>query len=191
MKSTYENFQFHIVDNRDFTEIMKEHESKFYEEVHGLNFAKIFTEDEKVALRKLNKEYSDNLTLCIKITNNEGAFVGWCYGDQYDRLTFTMHSSFIHPDFRRKGIYAYLLDFVIEWSQQKGFVKVISNHSTTNNAIIIPKLKKGFVIAGLNMDDRFGMTVNLSYYINKNLETANKYRANSKLENSKVLESFD
>ena len=191
MKNTYKDFRFLIVDDNEFTKVMKEHESKFYEEVSGLNFTNVFSDDEKKALRTLNKEYSDNTTLCVKVTDSNGAFVGWCYGDQYDRLTFTMHSSFILPDYRRKGIYSALVEFTLEWAQQKGFVKVVSNHVTTNNSVIIPKLKQGFVISGLNMDERFGMIVNLSYFINTNLKAVNKYRVSSKIEDKKVLGFFD
>ena len=36
----------------------------------------------------------------------------------------------------------------------------------TNNAVIIPKLKAGFVISGFEVSDRFGTLVQLSYYFN-------------------------
>ena len=129
-----------IVSESDFTELMKEHEHKFYEEVSGLNIPILISEPEREKLIKLNKNYSDNLTLCLKITNKSNNFIGWFYGDQLDRLTFTMHSSFIAPEHRQKGFYSQTLDFVINWAQEKGFVKINSNHSTTNNPIIISKL---------------------------------------------------
>lgn len=191
MNTSYKGYHFQIISNKDFSKLMKQHESKFYDEIVGLNYSKIISNVEKEALHDLNKKYSNNITLCIKITDIDDSFVGWCYGDQHDQFTFTMHSSFVHPDFRRQGIYSAVLDFVIEWSKQKGFLKVNSNHSTTNNSIIIPKLKKGFVIVGLSLDDRFGMMVNLSYFLNKKLKDLNLFRVNSKMINNKVLDYFD
>jgi hypothetical protein len=48
--------------------------------------------------------------------------------------------------------------------RNKGFQIVTSRHTATNNAVIIPKLKAGFVIIGLELDDRFGTLVKLAYY---------------------------
>lgn len=47
-----------------------------------------------------------------------------------------------------------------------GFQVVVSRHNLTNNAVIIPKLKAGFVISGFEVDDRFGTLVKLSYFFN-------------------------
>jgi GNAT superfamily N-acetyltransferase len=179
-----------IVSESDFTELMKEHEHKFYEEVSGLNIPILISEPEREKLIKLNKNYSDNLTLCLNITDKSNNFIGWFYGDQLDRLTFTMHSSFIAPEHRQKGVYSQTLDFVINWAQEKGFVKINSNHSTTNNPIIISKLKKGFTIQGVHLNDRFGMTVDLIYYLNKNLKKVNHFRATSKEPSQLILDAF-
>ena len=43
---------------------------------------------------------------------------------------------------------------------------ISSKHSATNNRVIIPKLKAGFVISGLEISDRYGTLVRLEYFTN-------------------------
>ena len=45
-----------------------------------------------------------------------------------------------------------------------GFQEIYSKHTITNNAVIIPKLKAGFIISSMEVSDLFGTLVNLSYY---------------------------
>ena len=136
------------------------------------------------------KTTATTLPLCLKITDKSNNFIGWFYGDQLDRLTFTMHSSFIVRDHRQKGVYSKTLNFVINWAQEKGFVKINSNHSTTNNPVIISKLKKGVHNARSASQRRFGMTVDLIYYLNKNLKEVNHFRATSKGPSQLILDDF-
>jgi len=46
----------------------------------------------------------------------------------------------------------------------KGFQLIYSSHIATNNSIIIPKLKAGFVITGLEVEERFGTRIKHFYY---------------------------
>ena len=48
-----------IVSESDFTELMKEHEHKFYEEVSGLNIPILISEPEREKLIKLNKNLKE------------------------------------------------------------------------------------------------------------------------------------
>ena len=59
---------------------------------------------------------------------------------------------------------------------EKGFQKIYSRHMPNNNAVIIPKLKAGFVISSMELDDMFGVLVNLTYYTNKLRLKAFDYR---------------
>jgi hypothetical protein len=55
---------------------------------------------------------------------------------------------------------------VIELVTKQGFQLITSSHNATNSAIIIPKLKAGFIITGFELSDTFGLLVNLTYYTN-------------------------
>lgn len=73
-----------------------------------------------------------------------------------------MTNTGILEEHRRRGLYTALLPVVLNQLRQKGFQIVFSRHTLTNNAVIIPKLKAGFVISGFEVDDRFGTLVQLS-----------------------------
>ena len=77
-----------------------------------------------------------------------------------------MVSTGILKEHRRRGIYAALLPVVLERVRTKGFQVVTSRHNLTNNAVIIPKLKAGFVISGFEVNDMYGSLVHLSYFFN-------------------------
>ncbi len=67
--------------------------------------------------------------------------VGLSYGRHAGDSTFNMSISMVRPAYRRRGIYGELLRYVLARTKQDGFLKVISRHRATNNAVIIPKLR--------------------------------------------------
>lgn len=103
----------------------------------------------------LNQNLSQliRFNLCIFKSDE---FCDWFTGDQYNYETFYMRNSAILPDHRRKGLYTALMYEFLDRVEKIGFQIVLSRHTTTNNSIIIPKLKAGFVITSLEVFDRFG-----------------------------------
>lgn len=91
-------------------------------------------------------------------------FVGWCAGHQESAETYYMRNSAILPEHRMKGLYTALLKKTISVLEDKGFQKIYSRHNSTNNAVIIPKLKAGFAITSLEVSDMFGVLVHLTYF---------------------------
>jgi hypothetical protein len=55
---------------------------------------------------------------------------------------------------------------VIDLLSGLGFQRIYSKHKMSNNQILIPKLKFGFMITGFEVNDVFGNLVVLSYYTN-------------------------
>lgn len=94
----------------------------------------------------------------------EGSFAGWCAGHQESSETYYMRNSAVLPEHRRKGLYAALLRRTLQILEEKGFQKIYSRHSATNNAVIIPKLKAGFFITSIEVSDVFGVLVHLTYF---------------------------
>ena len=58
-----------------------------------------------------------------------------------------------------------------------GFQTVTSQHVCTNNDVIIPKLKLNFKITGMQVMDEFGVTVNLTYFLNETRAKAMEFRS--------------
>jgi hypothetical protein len=75
-----------------------------------------------------------------------------------------MQNSGILPEHRRKGLYSKLVRHVLNVTTEKGFPRVWSRHNATNNAVIVPKLKQGFLISAMELSDTFGTLVHLSYF---------------------------
>ena len=88
-------------------------------------------------------------------------FVGWHLGQQTLAGIFEMARTGILPQHQNRGLYTALLPTILEQLKHDGFQIVSSRHNLTNNAVIVPKLKAGFVISGFEVDDRFGTLVQL------------------------------
>jgi GNAT superfamily N-acetyltransferase len=148
----------------------------FDEQSTDLDLRKVLSEEERAQVRELDKNRAQLLKINIGVFKGE-LFCGWFGGDQYDWETFYMRNSAVLPEFRRLGIYTALMTEVLERARKLGFQIVLSRHTVTNNSIIIPKLKAGFIIAGMELSDRFGTLVHLKYYFNETRRKVMVYRA--------------
>lgn len=77
--------------------------------------------------------------------------IGWHHSHQLDERTVYMADTGILPEHQGQGIYKRLLPHLIETFRGAGYTLVQSHHRATNNRVIIPKLRAGFVIQGLNL----------------------------------------
>jgi ribosomal protein S18 acetylase RimI-like enzyme len=171
------NFEFKVLSNDDFQKYWNEWGPKIFDaNSTSLDTRKVLSEEEKIPLRELVKNTSQLIKLNIGIFEGE-KFCGWFTGDQYNNETFYMRNSAILPEFRRRGLYSALLDDVIERVKELGFQIILSRHTTTNNDIIIPKLKAGFIITAIEISDRFGTLVHLSYFYNQTRRDVMKFRS--------------
>jgi hypothetical protein len=72
----------------------------------------------------------------------------------------------ILPQHQGQGIYSALLPRILDMLQHEGFQIVYSRHVATHNQVLVPKLKAGFVMTGIEVSDVFGVLVHLSYFFN-------------------------
>lgn len=125
-----------------------------------------FLSDKEIAnLKSLNEKYQSNLTM-HSVLFYEGKLVGWSFGYQDTKESFLMANSAILPEFRGKSLYSLLLEDIIQHLIKKGIQRICSNHSLTNNHIILPKLKRGFLVTGFHVNDMAGTLVELTYFAN-------------------------
>lgn len=163
-QSLPENYSIKKMSRKEFFPLWKEHASRIFDD-HSQIF-RVFeslTNQDKEKESELRQLMGEPFTLQLGLFyKNE--FVGWSAGHQESSETFYMRNSAVLPEHRRKGLYTALLNKTVEVVTYKGFQKIYSRHSSTNNEVIIPKLKVGFMISSLEVSDVFGVLVHLSYF---------------------------
>lgn len=106
--------------------------------------------------------------------NKEGQAIGWAIGEIRDHLTFYMRNSGIIKSHRRMGIYSSFLTQFVQYLFEQGYERIISHHQVNNNPVIIAKLKSGFVINGMDIDERYGLQVQLVKFKHQDREAGFK-----------------
>lgn len=87
-----------------------------------------------------------------------------------------MSNSAVLPEHRNKGIYKELLSAILRITKEEGFQAVYSRHIAANNAVIIPKLKAGFLITGMEVMEWAGLMVKMTYYHHQKRRLLYDYR---------------
>jgi RimJ/RimL family protein N-acetyltransferase len=89
--------------------------------------------------------------------------VGWSQGGMRDAETFYMAYSGVVRSQQRRGIYSAFVRAYLPYLRSLGYERVVSHHMVNNRAILIAKLKLGFIISGVLLDERYGAQAVLSY----------------------------
>lgn len=164
------------VDSATFFKEFKANRVKVFSNTVDFRTNKMYSEEETEKLKELYVENNETYRLSYFIMHNEG-LAGWASGYQTDTDEFYMHNTGIFEQHRRKGLYTKMLQIILAKVKEKGYQKVYSKHAATNNAVIIPKLKAGFLINGLEINEKFGTLVKLIYYFNKDIEAVARFRS--------------
>lgn len=88
--------------------------------------------------------------------------MGWTYARTEADGRLHMINSGVAAAVRRQGIYSELVRRVVEHARSHGYVAVVSRHAADNNAVIIAKLKQGFVVSGFEYSEVYGPLVRLT-----------------------------
>lgn len=183
-----DDYNYHIIDEDEFWTLFKANRKNVFQNNIESYFSMLISESEKDKIKKLSKNLDSLFKLFIKITCKD-KLVGWTYGKQLDNETFEMVNTGIFHEHRGKGLYKLLLQEIFKLVQDKGFQKISSRHHASNNNIIVPKLQSGFIITGLEIDDKFGLLVKLTYTFNSTRKEITNFRiGNQKL--NKELEKY-
>lgn len=172
----FDSYRIEITDDlKEFGDFFAANRPKVFDNDIALNIDSILTEQELLYRKELNKNLGSPYKLRLYILHNDEK-VGWFLGYQTDSETFYMINTGIHPSHQNKGIYKRLLPKILELLKEKGFQKVYSRHNATNNQIIIPKLRAGFLITNFEISDTFGVLIHLTYYFNETRRKVIEYR---------------
>ncbi len=78
---------------------------------------------------------------------------------------FYVGSSAVHAAYRGRGIYTRLMREVEAIVRERGGIAISSQHVATNNAVLIAKLKLGYVVAGTEYVEQMGLLVRLVLHL--------------------------
>lgn len=158
-------YSYRHMDAEETASHLSTHRSTVFVGTFHLSAHYVHSEAEQQRLVSLAEHVSERYKLRLGIFQDD-AFVGWHVGSQIEVGKFYMTNTGILRDHQRRGLYTALLPIILETVKKEGFQVVYSRHNLTNNAVIVPKLRAGFVISGFDVSDRFGTRVKLSYFFN-------------------------
>ncbi|RZF22272.1 MULTISPECIES: GNAT family N-acetyltransferase [Halobacteriovorax] len=166
-----------ILNSQDFNKYYYKYKNDVFEDDHSYVLWDILSETELSNVKRLQENLGEPFKLCLAAFDKEGNFLGWSWGYQESSTTFYMCNSAVLPQYRRQGIYGAILDKCLAILEAEGFQMVYSRHCATNNSVIIPKLKAGFLISKMELDDKFGVLIHLHHYFNEKRKKVMDYRA--------------
>lgn len=165
-----------VVDEFPNELYMKQLNENLMSEYPFLQWQKELSTEAKEKMKILGTLQKDNYKLRIALLKND-ELIGWTFGWMESPTTFFMGASIVLKEYRKNGYYSKMVEKVFEITKEKGFQSVSSFHITTNNPILIAKLKLGFNIVGIQLDAIHGILIKLMYHHNELLNSATKFRA--------------
>ena len=165
MPELISGYRYEVMSRTDLLPYIEVYRPVIFAEQGHLDSLYALSEIEQAALEALGERMSERYRLGYGIFQDD-TFVGWHLGQQNFAGTFEMSRTGILQAHRRRGLYTALLPIILAQLKNDGFQVVVSRHNLTNNAVIIPKLRAGFVISGFEVNDSFGTLVQLSYFFN-------------------------
>lgn len=162
-----EGYTAEAVELEQFEPIFRELRGRVFDERATFFWEQALTELEKERRDRLAERVRADGRIRHHILFKRGdELAGWYFGQQETAVRYLMVNTALFPEHRRKGIYTALLRSLLPHLEALGFQEVVSLHHATNNPVLIAKLKAGFLITGMEIDDRFGLLVRLTYFTN-------------------------
>jgi GNAT superfamily N-acetyltransferase len=160
-------YETRVLADDEFQALFREYRPRVFGETFVYDPAVAMEADERAASARLRERLAARYRLNLGVYRGD-EFVGWTFGLQESPLhdVYYMVNSAVLEPHRGRGIYSALIPRVVEAARREGFQIVRSRHAATNNRVLVPKLKAGFVITGMELSDVFGTLVHLSYFLN-------------------------
>lgn len=151
---------------KEFFPLFGKHYDSLFGNDHTFFPDAYFSESEKLKTKILKDKMGNLFHLQLGLFSPEGEFVGFSFGYQESEETFYMAASAVLPEHRNRGLYSELVKVVIKRTTEEGFQKIYGTHCATNNAVLVPKLKLGFIFSKVELSDMFGTILHLQYFTN-------------------------
>lgn len=161
------DYTYAILSGRTFAPLFEQYRPLVFGQTFDYRPEDTYSASEALAVRQLQQQISVRFRLRLGVYYRKRVFVGWTVGWQRDTDSFYMANTGILPAHQRRGIYTHLLPVLLGLVRAEGYQVVESRHTASNNRVIIPKLKAGFIVSGFEISDQFGALVWLRYYFNE------------------------
>lgn len=164
-KNLGENLELREIDEAELARIQGPHFERIFSNRSSSATASPLSAEDKTKI-KARAQASPTWWLRLGLyLNNE--VVGWHLGSATNPETYYMQNSAILENHRNRGFYSRMLAGVLERLKEEGFQVVTSLHHPNNSAVIIPKLRKGFVLSGMQLHERFSFLVEMKLFFSK------------------------
>jgi GNAT superfamily N-acetyltransferase len=173
-----------------FLPLFDKYKKSVFEGSHSYSHQDLLSDAEQQHIKNLGKALGTPYKLYLGVFDINDMLAGWSWGQQESGSTFYMVNSAILPGYRRKGLYSALINRCLDMLSHKGFQLIYSRHRATNNAVIIPKLKAGFIISKMEIDDKFGVLVHLHFYTNNSRRKIMDYRSGQLKPDTEIKKLF-
>lgn len=160
---------YRFITEEEFWPLFKIHRPIIFVDNNTVDVDALLSESEKEKRKKLNEFIQIKYNLFLVVFDRD-KLIGWSWGFAKSNHEYYMCNSAVYPEYRGRKIYSTLMNMIIEKVTEDGFQEITSKHHASNNAVLIPKLKKGFLISGTEINTRFGLMVSLTYFPNKKVE---------------------
>lgn len=157
--------EIRILSNAEFKLIFDQHMLSLFPESLWYDVREVLTPEERSGFQDRVARTANRHEVHLAAFEGED-LVGWTTAFQTKPLELYMRNSAVFPQYRRKGVYTKLMNEMLVQAEKAGYQTVSSYHICTNNAVIIPKLKAGFNIVGMEVWDDVGVVVRLVRNLN-------------------------
>lgn len=168
-----------FVGESEFHSKTSEFRNGIFSQCQTLGQAELYS-DEQLKQSEPNRARFDQLEnlYCLLMLDDE--CVGWHFGFQDGPLSYYMCNSAILPEYQRNGFYTFLATQVMAEVQSRGYLKIKSRHHPTNTAVLVAKLKLGFIVSGMQLSANFGTLLELEWNASSKVNDVMKIRCGAK-----------
>ena len=157
------------VSFEEWHQFFEEHVNQVFPDEQSISLNFLLNPTEQTKLGSLQANLSQRKELYFLLLDDDKP-IGWHFGFQRSELEYFMANTGILPEYQNRKIYSSFLTYAIQRITDEGFQYITSIHHANNNAVLIPKLKAGFLIQSFGfliqtmiLESNYGPMIQLVY----------------------------
>lgn len=169
-----------FVDHATWKASYKPVEAELFSGQAPIETAPAWSDAQRARFAELNACFGALLQHDALVTDEQtGQTMAWFHGFQEPRAVWYMGISAVHPAWRGRGVYTAFLERLLGLLGEQGFREVQSRHKADNNAILVPKLRAGFIIGAFEITANHGLLLHLRYCFSETLRATYAWRVDA------------